>query len=135
MPNLYLHPRNKRVCRLIIKKTATFPFTTRSASLQIKNDSPELRRIHAHLKKGTQPSNKLVKIKYVKHYLSDASIYHVGLPNIKRSQLFLPASETIIQLPDLCLMACLPPVTLSFTMVMDTAEPLPTSRSPFPTSR
>ncbi|CAH3186840.1 unnamed protein product [Porites lobata] len=43
----------------ILNSKSNLPFTTRSAWQQIQHDCPDLRRVHAHLNRGTRPSKKL----------------------------------------------------------------------------
>ena len=80
----------------VLDRKSNLPFTTRSAWLQIQNDCPDLRRVHAHLKQGTRPSKKLTNIRDVKRYLSCASIARDGVLVVKHSQPFAPASEAIV---------------------------------------
>ena len=80
----------------ILDKKSNLPFTTRSAWLQIQNDCPDLRRVHAHLKQGTRPSKKITNIRDVKRYLSCTSIARDGVLIVKHSKPFVPASEAII---------------------------------------
>ena len=80
----------------VLDSKSNLPFTTRSAWLQIQNDCPDLRRVHAHLKQGTRPSKKLTNIRDVKRYLSCTSIARDGVLVVKHSQPFAPASEAIV---------------------------------------
>ena len=80
----------------VLDNTKNLPFTTRSAWLQVQNECPDLRRVHAHLKQGTRPSKKLTNIKDVKRYLNVASISRDGLLVTKRNQPFTASSEAII---------------------------------------
>ena len=57
-----------------IRDLPYLPFTTRSVWLQIQSEWPDLRRTHAHLKKGTRPSKKLTTIKEVKRCINVATI-------------------------------------------------------------
>ena len=43
----------------ILNSKSNLPFTTRSSWQQIQHDCPDLRRVHAHLNRGTRPSKKL----------------------------------------------------------------------------
>ena len=80
----------------ILDKKSNLPFTTRSAWLQIQNDCPDIRRVHAHLKQGTRSSKKITNICDVKRYRSCTSIARDGVLIVKHSKPFVPASEAII---------------------------------------
>ena len=80
----------------VLDNTKNLPFTTRSAWLQVQNECPDLRRVHAHLKQETRPSKKLTNIKDVKCYLNVASISRDGLLVTKCNQPFTTSSEAII---------------------------------------
>lgn len=54
------------------------PFTTRTSWFAIQQDSPDLRRSHAHLLQGTRPSKKLTNVRDVKRYLQHAAIAKDG---------------------------------------------------------
>ena len=82
----------------ILDNKSNIPFTTRSAWLQIQHDCPDLRRVHAHLKRGTRPSKKLTTIRDVKRYLSSASIASDGVLVVKHNQPFAPVAEAIVVL-------------------------------------
>ena len=58
---------------------ANMPFTTRTSWFAIQQDSPDLRRSHAHLLQGTRPSKKLTNVRDVKRYLQHAVIAKDGL--------------------------------------------------------
>ena len=68
------------------------------AWLQIQHDCPDLRRVHAHLKRGTRPSKKLTTIRDVKRYLSSASIASDGVLVVKHNRPFAPVAEAIVVL-------------------------------------
>lgn len=57
---------------------------------------PELRRTHAHLKQGTNPSKKLTNIRDVKRYLNVATIARDYLLVARRSDPLQPTIELII---------------------------------------
>ena len=72
------------------------PCTTRSTWLQIQNDCPNLRRVHAHLKQGTRLSKKVTNIHDVKRYLSYTSTARDGVLVVKHTQPFAPIAEAIV---------------------------------------
>ena len=80
----------------ILDNSTNLPFTTRSAWLNIQNNCPDLRRVHAHLKQGTRPSRKRTNIKDIKRYLNVATISRDGLLVVKRKQPFASAIDAIV---------------------------------------
>ena len=80
----------------ILQETTRLPFTTRSAWLEIQNDCPDLRRVHAHLKQGTRPSKKLTNIRDIKRYLHVATIARDGLLVVKKTDPFAATKELIL---------------------------------------
>lgn len=80
----------------VLSGSIALPFTTRSAWLQTQQESPDLRRVHSHLKQGTRPSKKSTNIKDVKRYLNVASLSRDGLVIVKRDVPFCPSRECIV---------------------------------------
>ena len=80
----------------ILNNKSNLPFSSRSAWRQIQNDCPDLRRVHAHLKKGTRPSKKLTNVRDVKRYLNSVSITSDRLLVVKRTLPFAPVADAIV---------------------------------------
>ena len=72
------------------------PFVSRPAWLSLQADCPDLRRCHAHLKQGTQPSKKLTNIKDIKRYLQSCSISRDGLLVVPSCEPFSAVKERIV---------------------------------------
>ena len=70
----------------VLDDTKRLPFTCRPAWFSVQNESPDLRRVCAHLKQGTHPSKKLTNIRDVKCYLNITSISKDGLLVVQHHQ-------------------------------------------------
>ena len=79
-----------------IRGLSGLPFTTRSAWIQIQSECPDLRRTHAHLKRGTRPSKNITNIKDLKRYLNVATIAKDGLLVVHRQPPLSPSNDLII---------------------------------------
>ena len=62
----------------------------------MQSECPNLGCTHDHLTQGTLPSNKLMNIKDVKHYLNVASIARDGLLVVKQTDPLTPPRECIL---------------------------------------
>lgn len=76
--------------------SSKMPFVSRPAWLSLQADCPDLRRCHAHLKQGTQPSKKLTNIKDIKRYLQSCSISRDGLLVVPSCEPFSAVKERIV---------------------------------------
>ena len=72
------------------------PFTNRIAWKTLQLECPDLRRVHAHLSKGTQPSPKQSNQTAVKRYLNEVIISRDGLLVTVHSEPYLPRRELIV---------------------------------------
>ena len=80
----------------VLSGKTSLPFISCSAWLQLQLESPDLRRVHSHLKQGTRLSKKLTNIKDVKHYLNLVSISRDGLLILKRDEPFAASRECVV---------------------------------------
>ena len=71
------------------------PFSSCATWKNLQMNCPDLRRVHAHLSKGTRPTNKMVKVTSVKRYLRKVTISKDGLLVVRHSEPFLPGKELI----------------------------------------
>ena len=74
----------------------TMPFTSRAAWRETQLECPNLRRVHAHLKQGTRPTQKETDIKDVKRYLHNVTISRDGLLVVRDTQLFQAPKARIV---------------------------------------
>lgn len=72
------------------------PFTTRSASIEIQSECPDLRRTRATLRQGTRPSRKFTNITYIKKYLNVCPIARYNIVIVKQQDPLLPSTELIV---------------------------------------
>ena len=72
------------------------PYANRSAWKSLQLECPDLRRVHAHLSKGTKPADKRTNATAVKRYLNDVVIGRDGLLVVIRSELYHPRRELIV---------------------------------------
>ena len=72
------------------------PYTSRPSWRQTQSESPDLRRVHAHLTQGTRPSKKASGIKDIKRYLQVVTIASDGLLIVKRDQPFSHSQDRIV---------------------------------------
>lgn len=80
----------------LISGKVNIPYCSRSSWRVTQAESPDLRRVHAHLKQGTRPSKKDTKIKDIKRYLQVATIASDGLLVVKRNTPLSPSQECIV---------------------------------------
>ena len=63
----------------VLDSVASVPYNSRSGWFELQLSDDDLRRVCAHLKQGTKPSNKSTGIKDVKRYLQVAKVAKDGL--------------------------------------------------------
>ena len=80
----------------MVDKTKRLPFTTRPAWFNVQNECPDLRRVCAHLKQGTNPSKKLTNVRDVKRFLNVTSISKDGLFVVQGQQPLSHPIELIV---------------------------------------
>ena len=71
-------------------------YSSRSTCKSLQMECPDLRRVYAHLSKGTRPTNKASKVTTVKRYLRKLTISRDGLLVIQQNEPFLPQRELIV---------------------------------------
>ena len=72
------------------------PYANRAAWKSLHLECPDLRRVHAHLSKGTKPAEKRTNVTAVKRYLNDVIIGRDGVLVVIRSELYHPRRELIV---------------------------------------
>lgn len=72
------------------------PYANRSAWKSLQTECPDLRRVHAHLSKGTKPADKRTNATAIKRYLNDVVIARDGVLVVVRSELYQPRRELIV---------------------------------------
>ena len=72
------------------------PFANRAAWKSLQLECPDLRRVHAHLSKGTKPADKRTNATAVKRYLNEVVIARDGILVVVRSELYQPHRELIV---------------------------------------
>jgi len=72
------------------------PYANRAAWKSLQLECPDLRRVHAHLSKGTKPADKRTNATAVKRYLNDVVIARDGVLVVVRSELYQPRRELIV---------------------------------------
>ena len=72
------------------------PYANRMAWKSLQLECPDLRRVHAHLSKGTKPADKRTNATAVKRYLNDVVIARDGVLVVIRSELYHPRRELIV---------------------------------------
>ena len=77
----------------ILAGRARLLFTSRKVRRSLQSECPDLRRTHAHLTQGTQPSKKMTNIKDVNRYLNIASIASDGVLIVKRDEPLSPSRD------------------------------------------
>ena len=77
------------------------PYANRAAWKSLQLECPDLRRVHAHLSKGTKPADKRRNATDVKRYLNDVVIGRDGVLVVIRSELYHPRKELIVIPKDL----------------------------------
>ena len=80
----------------ILSGQAQVPFNNRNAWKTHQLECPDLRRVHAHLSKGTKPSAKHSNLTAVKRYLNDLVISRDGLLVVIHSEPYFPRRELIV---------------------------------------
>lgn len=80
----------------ILSGQAQVPFNNRNAWKTHQLECPDLRRVHAHLSKGTKPSAKHSNLTAVKRYLNDLVISRDGLLVVIHSEPYMPRRELIV---------------------------------------
>ena len=80
----------------VLSASASPPFTTCPAWLQIQLERPELRRVHSHLKQGTRLSKKVTDVKDVKRYLHTVAISRDDIRIVKRDEHLPSPCEYIV---------------------------------------
>ena len=72
------------------------PYNNRNAWKSLQLECPDLRKVHAHLSKGTKPSPKRTNLTAVKRYLNDVIISRDGLLVVAHSEPYHPRRELIV---------------------------------------
>ena len=72
------------------------PYANRNAWKNLQMECPDLRRLHAYLWKGLEPSSKRTNITSVKRYLQKAVISNDGLIVVPHSEPYLPRRDLIV---------------------------------------
>ena len=72
------------------------PYANTAAWKSLQLECPDLRRVHAHLSKGTRPADKRTNATAVKRYLNDVVIGKDGVLVVIRSELYHPRRELIV---------------------------------------
>ena len=72
------------------------PYANRSAWKLLQAECSDLRRVHAHLSKGTKPADKRTNATAIKRYLNDVVIARDGVLVVIRSELYHPRKELIV---------------------------------------
>lgn len=80
----------------ILSGQADTPYANRNAWKTLQLECNDLRRVHAHLSKGTRPAEKRTNVTAVKRYLRDVVIGRDGLLVVIRSELYHPRRELIV---------------------------------------
>ena len=72
------------------------PYANRAAWKSLQSECADLRRVHAHLSKGTKPADKRTNATAIKRYLNDVVIARDGVLVVIRSELYQPRRELIV---------------------------------------